>query len=113
VRDAGRFDSDALDAEISFAGGVRFRGHAGMIDLRLGELELQLTGGRGTLRTSSRTGLRDLAEVQVSHVAHDDQSAVLVLASRLAEGAEDLFDDVYAAATPFDVLEIRIALARS
>jgi hypothetical protein len=109
VRNVMRFDGIALDAEIAFAGGIRFRGHAGMIDLRLGELELQLNGGRGTLRTSSGIGVRDLADVEVSDASVYEASAVLVLTSRLADGAQDLFDDVYPAATPFDDLEIRIA----
>lgn len=112
VGEVGLFDRDAHDAEIAFSGGVRFLGHAGMIDLRLGELELRLTAGRGTLRTGTRGGGRDLVEVQVTEARADDALAALVLASQLAPGAEDLFDDVYAAGTAFDDLEIRVTMAR-
>ena len=112
VREVSVFDRDALDAEVAFSGGVRFLGHAGMIDLRLGELELGLTAGKGTLRTSARGGARDLVEVQVTQASADDTLTALVLVSRLAAGAEELFEDVYAAATTFDDLEVRVAVAR-
>jgi hypothetical protein len=110
VREVGLFDRDALDAEVAFSGGVRFLGHVGMIDLRLGELELELNGGKGTLRTSSRGGVRDLVDVQVAQASTDETVTGLVLVSRLAAGAEELFDDVYAAATTFDDLEVRVAV---
>ncbi len=106
------FDSDAHNADIAFSGGVRFLGHAGMIDLRLGELTLDLTAGRGMLRSGSTVGVRDLAEVEVTHAWADDSVAGLVLVSRLASGAEDLFDDVYASGVPFDDLEVRVSLRR-
>jgi hypothetical protein len=112
VREVNLFDRDALDAEVAFSGGLRFLGHAGMIDLRLGELELKLTGGTGTLRTSSRGGARDLVDVQVTHASADDRLTALVLRSRLAAGAEELFDDAYAAATTFDDLEVRVTVER-
>lgn len=106
------FDRDAVNAHVAFAGGLRFLGHAGMIDVRLGELELVIEGGKGILRTSSDGGVRDLVEVQVTQRSMDDTLTVLVLASRLAAGAEELFGDVYAAQTPFDDLEVRLAVAR-
>jgi hypothetical protein len=112
VRDVSVFDSDALDADVAFSGGIRFLGHAGLIDLRLGELELGLTGGQGTLRTRSRGGARDLVEVQVSQASTDATLVALILTSRLAAGAEELFDDVYAAGTAFDDLEVRVAVER-
>lgn len=112
VCDVGAFDRDAVDAQIAFSGGVRFFGHGGMIDLRLGELGLGLTAGCGTLRTSSPGGVRDLVDVQVAHAWSDDEVTALVLTSRLAAGAEELFDGVYAAATTFDDLEVRVAVAR-
>jgi hypothetical protein len=111
VRDVSLFDRDALDADIEFSGGVRFLGHAGMIDLRLGELVLGLTAGNGTLRTSSPGGVRDLVDVQVAQAWSDEQVTALVLTSRLASGAEELFDGVYTAATTFDDLEVRVAVA--
>ncbi|MGO4689733.1 HtaA domain-containing protein [Glaciibacter sp. 2TAF33] len=106
------FDLDALDAEIALSGGVRFRGHAGMIDFRLGELTIVLTAGTGMVQTGFAGGRRDLAEVRVSDSWANDSVATLVLASRLAPGAEELFDDTYAAGTPFDDMEIRISLTR-
>lgn len=111
LREVTGFDREALDADLSFAGGVRFLGHAGMIDLRLGELELHLTAGHGVLRTNSHGGARDLVDVQVTGTSADETVVILMLTSRLAAGAEDLFDDVYAASAAFDDLEIRIALA--
>lgn len=112
VDEVRRFDAEALDAEVRFAGGVRFLGHAGMIDVRLGEFELRCTAGRGTLQVSSRDGVRDLVDVQVAHAEVADGVATLRLESRLAAGAADVFDEVYATATPFDDLEIRIAVVR-
>lgn len=105
LAEATGFDLDALDGTLSFAGGVRFLGHGGMIDLRLGELELVLTDSRGVVRT----GARDLVEVSVLQVAVGENSAALYLESRLAPGAEGLFNDVYAAGTLFDDLEVRIS----
>jgi hypothetical protein len=110
IQGVRHFDRDALDAEVAFSGGVRFLGHAGMIDVRLGELELRLRAGEGSLQTSSPDGARNLVDVQVIGVGDDDDVVTLVLASRLAEGAADLFDEVYATATPFDDLELRVAL---
>lgn len=103
------FDSSRIDAAITFAGGVSFLGHAGFINLRLGELSLDLSSSRGMLRTTSYDGVRDLATVQVTDAWTDGQINGLVLASQLAAGAEELFGDVYAAETPFDDLEIRFA----
>lgn len=112
VREVRAFDRGTLDADIIFSGGVRFFGHGGMIDLRLGELELGVTAGEGMLRTSSQGSVRDLLDVQVTQASTVDSLTVLVLAGRLAAGAEELFDDVYAAETSFDDLEVRIAVAR-
>ncbi|WP_173922459.1 HtaA domain-containing protein [Agromyces sp. Marseille-P2726] len=103
-------DREALDAEITFSGGVRFVGHAGMIDVRLGEFRLRLVAGEGTLQTNSSDGARDLVDVQVAAISDDGGVVTLLLASRLAEGAADLFDEVYPTATPFDDLELRAAL---
>lgn len=60
VASVTRFDTDVLDATIQFCGGVRSFGHAGVIDLRLGEFELRLRSGRGMLVTSSQAGARRL-----------------------------------------------------
>jgi hypothetical protein len=112
VHEVRVLDREALDAQIAFSGGLRFLGHAGMIDLRLGELELAITGGEGTLRTSSPGGARELVDVQVTQTSADDTLTALVLRSRLAAGAEELFDNVYAAATTFDDLEVRVTVVR-
>ncbi len=104
------FDPEALHADVTFSGGVRFLGHAGMIDVRLGEFQLHLRAGEGALQTSSSDGAKNLVDVRVTAVGDEDGVVTLVLASRLAEGAADLFDEVYATATPFDDLELRVAL---
>lgn len=103
------FDRDARDAEIAFTGGVRFVGHAGFIDLRLGELSLSLESGAGVLRTSARSERRSLVEVRVADILVGDDVTAVLLTSRLAVDAEGLFDGVYAAATPFDDVELRVA----
>lgn len=112
IGEVSTFDHESHDAMITFSGGVRFLGHAGFIDLRLGELSLRLDSGAGMLRTSSRSGEHDLVEVRVADVSMGDEITSLLLASRLAPGGEALFDGVYAAATPFDDLEIRVAVER-
>jgi hypothetical protein len=108
VAEVRELDGGDLRAEITFSGGVRFLGHAGMIDLRIGELQIVLDSGVGILRTSSPEGIRDLAEVRVAHAQIVDGVTTLSMQSRLAAGAEDLFNEVYAAATPFDDIEIRV-----
>jgi hypothetical protein len=110
VREVRCFRAERGDAQISFSGGVRFLGHAGMIDLRLGEFDLELSGGTGLLRTGTPDGLRDLVDVEITQTRTDGTTTCLSLTSRLAAGAEPLFDDVYAAGTPFDDLEIRITV---
>lgn len=109
VRSVTRFADDVLDAEVSFAGGVRMVGHGDLIDLRLGDFELNLSAGTGMLRTSSVGGIRDFVEVRVTQATVDHAVIGLILESRLAPGAEELFDGVYAAGTAFDDLELRIA----
>ncbi|MDR5699105.1 HtaA domain-containing protein [Agromyces aerolatus] len=106
-----RFDPEALDAQIRFAGAVRFLGHAGMIDVRLGELELRCSAGTGTVLTGARGGARELVDVQVTQAGVADGVATLLLGTRLAADAVELFDEVYAAATPFDEIEVRVAVA--
>lgn len=106
---ASAFDHDTLDGEITFAGGVRFLGHAGFIDLRLGELSLRLESGAGMLRTGSPSGQRDLVDVHLVDTRVGPEVTAFLLTSRLAAGAEGLFDGVYTAQTPFDDLEIRVA----
>lgn len=106
-----RFDSDAMDAEVEFTGGVHFFGHAGMIDLRLGEFRLAVESGEGMLRTSAPEGIRDLVEVRALQVSAAGAGHVaIVLESRLAPGAESLFDGVYAPGADFDELEVRLAV---
>lgn len=108
VRSVGHLDPDRGDVSVAFSGGVRFLGHLGMIDLRIGELDLNITGGEGWLRTGTMEEPRDLVQVQLARTQADDSVVSLVLTSRLAHGAEELFDAVYPAATPFDDLEVRL-----
>jgi hypothetical protein len=110
VKSVGHLDPHHGDVSVAFSGGVRFLGHLGMIDLRIGELDLHITGGEGRLRTGTTEGLRDLVDVRLARTQADDSGASLLLSSRLAPGAEDLFDAVYSAATPFDDLEIRLTV---
>lgn len=102
---------DPLEADVSFGGGVHFSGHAGLIDLRLGEFELHIHDGAGEVRTSSPGGMAVLALVSVVDLEENAGLLILRLSGYLAEGAEYLFNDVYSAGTDFDEMEIRLEVA--
>ena len=109
IRSLGALDATNADADVTFAGGVRFRGHAGMIDLRITDLELHLADGSGVMRTVVGGAARSVVEVRVTHAWTDGAVTAFVLAAHLAAGAEALFDDVYVARTPFYDLEVRVS----
>ena len=114
VKKVNKLDPLTLDASIHFDGGVHFYGHAGHINFRIGEFELQLSNGQGTLTTSAPGDIRrDLVAVEAVGIETDGRNVELQLNSRLAAGAEDYFDEVYPASTPFDPLEVRAIVTSS
>lgn len=112
VASVREFDPEVFDARVEFHGGVRFFGHGGMLDLRLGEFELQLKSGRGVLMTGSQADARVLMEVRATEARSNDEVVAITLACRLAQDAEELFGEMYTAALPFDDIEARLPLAR-
>lgn len=108
LRTAEGFDPDALTGRLAFCGGIRFLGHGGMIDVRLGGFDLALDAGRGVLRTRRRDGMLPLVDVCVEQVARTSAHVAMLLSSTLSCGAEEIFGGVYRVGDDFDDLEIRI-----
>lgn len=101
-------DEDDVRIDARFRGGVRFTGHGGMIDVRVGDFELCVRNGSGVLRTAHAGQPLDLVGVEVEGRWHDAGIATFRLSSTLLPAAVGLFDDVYPAGTPFDDLEVRL-----
>ncbi|GAB2925513.1 HtaA domain-containing protein [Streptomyces mayteni] len=115
-------ETPALDAD--FAGGVRFTGHEGALDLRFTELTVEIDGTEGELiadvsskdRTSGEVTEYDaitVAELDVPADALNPVDDVLTLdavpATLTAEGAE-AFGGFYSAGEELDPVTVSVAL---
>ncbi|MFD0854584.1 HtaA domain-containing protein [Actinomadura adrarensis] len=97
-----------------FRGAVRFRAHAGMLDVTVCDPCFE-SSGDGTWTMSietwhegqwTRVPFMDCRLAEVDR--RDDRVTTLRFTTFLTEAARSLFDDTYAAGEPFDEAELRL-----
>ncbi len=128
--EAGEWDPEAGTGEIPFAGGIRFTGHDGLLDTRVGDPVLVLTGpGAAVLRLDlsgvsmedALAGNTDAVQVaedvpfvaidlSAATVETDGETATLVVADAPTTVTEEGFAAFpnYETGTPFDPIGIRV-----
>lgn len=105
VRDAGGFDSRTGSGTIRFSGDVRFRGHSGMLQVRIADPELIVDDEGARLSAEGPAGRR----LVVAHLGtpRTAPGGGLEIPASISAGAVPLFNDVYPEGTPLDPLVIR------
>jgi hypothetical protein len=107
-------EEEARASTYRFRGAVRFRAHAGMLDVTVSDPHLEDVG-EGTWAMSIATWrggewvrTRFVTCRLIEPTPQDSEVISLRFTAALADGAQELFDETYAVGEPFDDVELRV-----
>lgn len=105
VRDATDFDARTGSGTLRFEGDLRFRAHAGMLQVRLADPEVETTGNGAWLTVLDAAGERiPLCHLGTPHPA--DGGGIEIPTALTVQGVP-YFNDVYPEGTSLDPIVIR------
>lgn len=109
---SGAVDPQAQSGTILFPGSIRFTGHGGVLDTRLSNLEVQFSGGAGSLVVDASSNSVDgdpqnygriaLATLSFDDMQLNDSSVRATAAATLTEVGAAAFGDFYPAGEALD-----------
>ena len=97
-----------LAGSAALAGEITFRAHGGMLNVRVGDLMLEVRPEGAVISTADRAGRLDLAELNLAAATREPDGALLVPATMAKDGWL-ILGDHYPWKTPIDPVRLNVS----